>query len=176
MIKRVATRHATAIVISAVMGIGHTELSASGYEDLVESEALVLTPYLDSGGVLTVCYGETQNIENRTYTPNECADMLINRVEGDFVPLILNCTRADVWYSLGQPTRDSVIEFTYNVGGGNYCRGSVSKRLNAGRGIAACERMLLYNKIRINGKLTPSKGLTNRRNRETKKCKFGFSV
>ena len=175
MIKRVAHRHATAIVVAAVSSIGTTELSIAGYEDLVESEALVLTPYYDQAGVLTVCYGETNNIENRVYTEDECVRMLVDRVENDFVPAILYCTRADVWYAVGQPTRDAVITFSYNVGVGAYCRGSVSKRLNTGRGAAACERMLLYNKIRINGKLTPNKGLTNRRNKEAARCRSGFA-
>lgn len=174
-INKVAKRHALSVLMSAVAVAGQTELSAAGYADLLESEALVLTPYYDSAGVLTTCYGETEGIEMRDYTPEECSQMLVRRVEGDFVPQILACTRAEVWYSLGQPTRDATIEFAYNVGSGAYCRGSVSKRFNTGRGEAACERMLLYNKIRKNGKLVPSKGLTNRRNREAAKCRSGFA-
>ena len=174
MIKLVA-RHTVAAAIAASIGAGSTQLSLDGYLSLAQSEGLVLTPYYDTAGVLTVCYGETQNIELREYTVEECTDMLVRRVEGDFVPAILNCTRADVWYSLRKNTKDAVIEFSYNVGTGAYCRGSVSKRLNAGRREAACDRMELYNKIRVNGKLVPSKGLTNRRTYEANLCRRGFA-
>lgn len=168
-------QQAAALAIAAAAGYGgNTALSPAGYGDLAKSEALVLTPYYDSVGVKTVCYGETKGVEDRLYTAEECGEMLVRRVENDFVPGILRCTEPRVWRSLGQKTKDAIIEFSWNVGIGGYCSSSVRKRLNAGYGAAACDRMLLWNKGRVNGKLRPLDGLTIRRKREAKKCHEGF--
>ena len=172
---RVASRHATAAVVSAVAAHGATSLSTDGYKDLLDAEAMVSTPYVDVAGVRTVCVGETYKVEDRVYHPAECAAKLVKRVETVFVPEIRACTRADVWAGLGQETKDSIIEFVYNVGAPTYCRSSIRKRLNAGRGVEACDRILLYNKARVRGKLVPVKGLTNRRQREAAKCRSGFA-
>jgi len=175
-VTRFVGRQAGAIALAAAVGSGHTVLSADGYRDLGISEGFVLEPYTDIAGVRTVCAGETQGIENRTYTVDECGELLVRRVEEDFVPRIVACTDDRIWDGLGQETKDALVEFSWNVGTGAYCRGSVAKRLNAGRGVEACERILLYDKARINGKLKPVDGLTKRREREAAKCRAGFDA
>ena len=165
---------AAAVVAGFVSTHGHTAISVDAYRDLAASEALVTTPYYDVAGVLTVCIGETKGVEMREYTPDECSAMLVKRVEGYFVPAIRRCTRRDVWDSLHQETIDALVETSYNIGVGAYCRSSIRKRLDAGRGAAACDRILLYNKATVNGALKPIEGLTKRRQREADKCRRGF--
>lgn len=174
-IVRVAIRHATAAVVSSVAAHGATELSPQGYKSLLDSEAMVSTPYYDIAGVKTVCVGETYLVEDRLYMPAECADRLVKRIEHTFVPEMKRCTHRAVWASLGQETKDALINFAYNVGTPTYCRSSIRKRLDAGRGIEACERLLLYNKARVNGRLRPVKGLINRRQHEYEGCRKGFA-
>jgi len=174
------TGRAAAAVITGFLGAAghtsHTTLSAGGYADLAKSEALVLDPYYDVAGVLTVCYGETKNVEMRTYTPGECSQMLVDRVENHFAPRVAACTSPKAWASLHQKTIDALIEFAWNIGVGGYCGSSVRKRLDAGRGAEACDRMLVWNKARVKGVLKPVKGLTDRRKREAAKCRSGFAV
>ena len=172
---RVSRRLATAAVLSSVSAAGVTEMSPKGYRSLLDSEAMISSPYIDIAGVKTVCVGETYRVEDRTYHPSECADRLVKRVEHVFVPEMKRCTRADVWASLGQDTKDALISFTYNLGSTTYCKSSIRKRLNAGRGVEACERLLLYNKARVNGRLRPVEGLTNRRQHEFEGCRRGFA-
>ena len=171
---RKAAALVTALAVTQGHTVGHTMLSDEGYASLASSEAIVLTPYEDIAGIKTVCAGETEGIEDRQYTPQECFDLLIARVERDFAEPAARCTA--VWDTLHQKTKDALIEFAYNLGAPTYCKSSIRKRLDAGRGIAACERILLYNKARINGKLQEVKGLTDRRIREAHKCREGFTL
>ena len=169
---KVITRQAGAVALAAVLGMGETVVSSDGYADLVESEGVRLQPYYDVAGILTVCYGETEGIELRDYTLEECSEKLVNRVEGYFVPQVRRCT--DKWEALPQEVKDVVVELAYNIGPRNYCRSSFRKQLDDDKGIKACARILPWNKARINGKLKPVEGLTNRRIREARKCEEGF--
>ena len=176
MLARVPARIATAAVLASVASYGtQTELSPQGYKDLLDSEAMISSPYIDIAGVRTACVGETYQVEDRVYHPSECADKLVKRVESTFVPEMKACTLPVVWNNLRQATKDGLISFTYNLGSTTYCKSSIVKRLNSGRGIEACERILLYNKARVNGKLRPVKGLTNRRIKEASECRRGFA-
>jgi lysozyme len=58
-------------------------------------EGLETKPYQDIGGVLTVCYGETQGVENREYTPEECENMLADRVIDYYNPMIANVSKPE---------------------------------------------------------------------------------
>ena len=166
----VARRHASAAIIAAVAAqAGGTELSKQGYLDLLQHEGMVLEPYYDVAGVKTVCIGETKAVENRLHTTRECGEKAVRRVETEFVPPVKKCTK--VWNQLGQATKDALIQFAYNLGPGTYCRSSIVKRLNSGRGIEACERILPYN--RAGGKIWP--GLVKRRSEEAAKCRSGFA-
>ena len=167
---------AHSVILEDFLGQGQHEtlLSIDGYMELAASEAMSTTPYYDGAGVLTVCFGETKGVQLREYAPEECAAMLVKRIETHFGPRTRSCTPPVVWDSLSQTTRDALISFSYNIGVGGYCGSSARKRLTAGQGIRACERILPWNKIRVNGALQPDKGLTNRRNREAGKCRDGF--
>lgn len=151
---------------------GKTLMTIRGYQRLAKHEGMDTTPYRDSAGVLTVCFGETKGVENREYSAEECAAMLVLRVEKWFAPETRACTR--LWKNLDSETTDALISFSYNTGISAYCGSSVSKRLNKGYGSAACDRMLLWNKIRVNGSLRPLEGLTNRRTDESEWCRNGF--
>ena len=176
MLARVPARIATAAVLASVASYGtQTELSPQGYKNLLDSEAMISSPYIDIAGVRTFCIGETYQVEDRVYHPSECADKLVKRVERVFVPEMKRCTLPTVWNNLGQPTKDALISFTYNLGSTTYCKSSIARRLNEGRGIEACERLLLYNKARVNGKLRVVKGLANRRAEEAADCRRGFA-
>ena len=173
----VLTGRAAAAVVSTFLATSaHTGLSADAYADLAKSEALALEPYTDIAGVRTVCFGETKNVQERPYTPEECSQLLVDRVEGYFLPEIRRCTSPRAWNALHQETVDSLVELSWNIGVGGYCGSSVRKRLDAGRGAEACDRILLWNKARVNGALRPVKGLTDRRKREAAKCRSGFAA
>lgn len=174
---RVVSKRVAVAAVTAVLGTqGAVFLSQEGYSDLIESEALVLEVYRDSAGIPTVCIGDTDpkliaEAQGGSLTPERCSQALVERVERDFARPVSECTRS--WSSLGQETRDAIIEFSYNVGVNAYCKNSPRKYIDA-YGVRGCDRMELYNKITVNGKLQESRGLTRRRAREAEKCRSGF--
>ena len=67
---------------------------------------------------------------------------------------------------LTQGQYDALTSFVFNLGGGNFRSSSLLKFLNAGDYDACPEQILRWNKARVNGKLTPLRGLTRRRSAE----------
>jgi GH24 family phage-related lysozyme (muramidase) len=56
------------------------------------SEGLRNKPYLDPAHILTVCYGETQGIDQaKIYSNDECAIRLRKRLAEDYAPRIIAC-------------------------------------------------------------------------------------
>lgn len=174
-IVQVARRHAIAAVIAAAAGAGQTELSQAAYVELLGDEGMVLKPYFDIAGVKTICVGETIEIEDRLYTKEECAALFVKRVN-QVHKQVKACTKSGLWQRLPQATKEAFVSFTYNLGSGAFCNGSVAKNINRGRAYRACGRMRLYNKARdVNGNLRVSKGLSDRREREAVKCESGLA-
>ena len=58
---------------------------------------------------------------------------------------------------------DSLVSFVFNLGGGNFRSSTLLKKLNKGLYDEVPEQIMRWNKARVNGKLTPLKGLTRRR-------------
>ena len=56
----------------------------------------------------------------------------------------------------------------YNVGSSAFCGSTLVKKLNAGNFDEVPNEMSRWTKVTINGRLTPSKGLLNRRRAEAK--------
>ncbi|MEN3973126.1 lysozyme [Sphingomicrobium sp. XHP0235] len=97
------------------------------------------TPYFDSVGVKTVCFGETR-VEMRRYTDAECNALLRKGLE-EFGAKVAR---------LSPGIEDSPYEwaahtsFAYNVGTGAYGKSSVRRLFNEGDRIAACRFMSRY--------------------------------
>jgi len=119
-------------------------------------------PYRDIVGVLTVCYGSTTNIEQRTYSEKECSDRL-NSELGAYFAGISQCIK--------QPLRErewaAVLSWAYNVGVGAACRSTLVRRINAGEhGPGWCSELDKW--VYAGGKRV--QGLVNRRAAERAMC------
>ncbi len=127
-------------------------------------EGLSTKPYRDSVGVLTVCYGATaaDYVDlSKTYTPAECKAMLGTDLQ-KYYQMVTSCVHVPM-----PPHREAaMVSFTYNVGGGAFCKSAVARDLNAGRVQAACDALLAYN--RAGGRVLA--GLTARRKSERTLC------
>lgn len=123
-------------------------------------------PYRDIAGILTVCYGETRNIQNRRYSDAECSAMLEEGLV-DFAKPVLRCTPG-----LRQHPNAlaASISLSYNIGSAAYCRSTAARYFRQGDIRRGCNNFLSWNKARVNGRLQPVKGLTNRRNAERDIC------
>lgn len=126
-------------------------------------------PYKDIAGVMTVCYGETR-VKMKRYTDKECTDMLAEAT-GEFGKGVVkvNPSLSNYPYQWAAAT-----SLAYNIGLGNYAKSTVAKRFNAGDYYGACSAFASWNKVRKNGRLVESQGLTNRRQKEMRICYQGF--
>lgn len=134
-------------------------------------EGLRTTAYKDIVGIPTVCYGETSGVKmGDKYTVSECKEMLK-------VSLDKHSQNMETCLTSPEKVPDKVYiaaaSLTYNIGSGAFCTSSVARYINSGDYPRACGAILLYNKARVNGKLQPVKGLTNRRLEENKICMEG---
>ena len=125
-------------------------------------EGRELQPYRDVVGVLTVCFGQTQNVENRRYTPAECeASLRLDTAKH------LMAVAACVHRPLTQPQWVALGSWTYNVGVTNACRSTLVRKINEGQPATVwCRELLKWN--RAGGKVV--KGLTRRREAEYAEC------
>jgi lysozyme len=117
-------------------------------------EGLETKPYKDIGGIITVCYGETENIENRAYTKKECDEMLEKRVP-DYYHSAMKHVKVDIPITMAA----SITSFNYNIGPGNFSKSTMLKKINAKDFWGACEELDRWVYV---GKMWV-KGLANRR-------------
>jgi lysozyme len=101
-------------------------------------------PYLDSVGVMTVCYGETR-VPMRRYSDAECLAQFNKALGEDFGPAVLACTP-------GLADRPRVlaasISLAYNIGAAGYCRSTAARKFNAGDIRGGCNAFMLWNRPR----------------------------
>lgn len=133
---------------------------ASGF--IVALESVELKPYLDGGGVPTVCVGHTSSVDMRKiYTHKECYGLLD-------VDMLVAAKAVDrlVKVPLTDNERIAYISFVFNVGSGAFAKSTMLKLINDQKFIAACEqfdRWVYDNGVKV-------KGLANRRRIEKAKC------
>jgi len=174
-----AQRPATQAELLAVIAIAHDEgmdwAHAGWYAELAEHEGYSDRPYLDVAGVRTVCFGETQGVEDRVYTLDECTMMLLRRGHDDFMEPLALCTVG--WERLPFEVREAVFLFAYNVGIAAYCHSTMHQLLQAyvrtgdpERGLRACAELRRWN--HSGGHVV--RGLTLRRQHEEEICRAGF--
>jgi lysozyme len=145
-------------------GVGSIALAVAivGYFEGTETK-----PYLDPIGIPTVCTGHTGNVNMmRTYSKTECDTLLAGDL-GSAFKAVDKCVHVPI----SDATKASLASFTFNVGGGAFCRSSVARRINAGDGPSACDNLLLF--VYAGGKKMT--GLVNRRKAERELCIAGFA-
>ncbi len=130
-------------------------------------EGLETKPYHDIGGVLTVCYGETQGVEDRIYTRQQCEHMLQERTK-EFHAEVMNKVEVDLPITM----QAAVTSFAYNVGIGAFSKSTLLKKINRGDLYSACQELDRWVYV---GR-TYVRGLANRRAAEKRLCVAELSV
>jgi lysozyme len=133
------------------------------------SEGYVAYVYRDPVGILTYCYGETQNakdMQGRRFSEAECRALLVRRMahydQGNAA-----CTAN--WQTLPVEVRGAFNSFSYNLGNAAYCKSTAAKYLRLGQVKQACFEMGKF--VRAGGKVL--KGLVVRRAKEQAMCLRG---
>lgn len=128
-------------------------------------EGLRTKAYLDPIGLKTVCYGETVADMNKTYTKEQCGEMLSIRL-GYFATMVDKLVTVDIT----PQEHASYASFAYNVGLKTFQDSTLLKKLNAGEHIAACNQLTRF--VYAGGKKL--QGLVARREAERQLCLSGL--
>lgn len=127
-------------------------------------------PYLDVGGIPTVCMGYTGKdvVWGKRYSPQECNNLLRKEL-AEHGKGVLECTTKEL--SLNQ--YNAYTMFAYNVGVNNFCNSRAAKLFNEGKFKESCDALAFSPNgspawSYANGKFY--KGLHNRRLYERSMC------
>lgn len=132
---------------------------------LVSLEGYGSTPYLDSAGVWTDCYGNTHSVsKNHIRTQEECKVLLNKEVDKLGKKIISDHP------TIPRNTLIAVISWSYNVGIGAYNSSTLNKKLYKQDWLGACNELKRWNKITLNGVKITLPGLNNRRDKEYQVC------
>lgn len=131
-------------------------------------EGLRNDPYNDIVGIRTVCYGETQNIEERHYTTEECRAKLEKAVGERYLKPVADC----VPQLAARPEQLAAsTSLAYNIGVKAFCGSTAARRFRAGDIRGGCDAFRLWTKA--GGKVI--NGLVKRREIERKLCLTGVT-
>lgn len=151
------TKKAAAVAAICVTCIGGYEgLRTTAYRDASPAE------------IWTYCYGETKGVtKDSKATPQQCRKLLVERVQGDFIPGVEACVTREMPVKV----EAAFVSMAYNVGIVAFCKSIVVRRWNAGDGPGACNAMPLY--VHAGDKILP--GLVKRRAGERDLCMQGLA-
>lgn len=92
-----------------------------------EFEGCRLTSYKDGGGIWTIGYGHTAGVHENQVCTEEQAEVWL---DCDLLVADASVNRL-VKVPLNKNEFDALVDFVYNVGGGNFQTSTLLKRLNA---------------------------------------------
>lgn len=147
--------------VATVVVAGTAILGAiKGYEGYSE------VAYKDGGGVWTIGWGRTKDVKQGDVTTKAKEERFLIQDVTERQERLKRLIKVPVY----QYEFDAHTTLAYNIGFGNYINSSALRLLNQKKYKESCDAFLLYNKVRIKGKLTYSQGLMNRRMDERKMC------
>lgn len=141
-------------------------LSEEGIVFIREFEGYYPYVYKDSAGLDTIGIGHLIKPGEKFDTPlmAEAAKKLFLEDAHQAIKAVNK--RVNV--KLEQNQADALISLTYNIGGENFGMSTLLKFVNSEKHQEAPEWFLPWNKVTLNGKKVPVKGLTRRRVAEAK--------
>lgn len=107
-------------------------------------EGVRLTAYRDAVGIITIGYGDTGSHISMgdTITLDEAEARLQRRLDGEFVPGVLNAINREP----RQCELDAMVSLAYNIGTGAFARSTLVKMYNDGDTAGAAEQFLRWDK------------------------------
>ncbi|MDR1311120.1 MAG: glycoside hydrolase family protein [Burkholderiaceae bacterium] len=151
-------------------------VSAAGFVGIAGYETYRSATYRDSGGVLTIGYGETKGVKPGQRTTPERALARLHKSVDEHASGIKKCL-GDV--ALAQHEFDAFVDLAYNAGVSAVCRSSIPAKLRASDYAGACQTILTFDKRRDRetGRLLSCRdpannclGIVRRRQETYRKC------
>jgi len=142
-----------------------TKLSQKGLELIKQFEGLSLTPYVCSGGINTIGYGNTYYTNGKKVTlqdqpiTKQQAEELLKHSLSTYEKAVDSFCRDDI----SQSQFDALVSFAYNLGTGALQKSTLIKKVNANpKDVTIADEFLKWNKAA--GRVLA--GLTKRRQAE----------
>lgn len=137
------------------------KISQTGIDLIKSFEGCSLKAYRCPANVLTIGYGHTGGVkEGQVITQKQAEDYL--RLDLGKYEKAVN----DLGVTFNQNQFDALVSFCYNLGTGIF-KDNLLVAIKAQSWSNVASQMLLYNKARVNGKLTVLEGLERRRQAES---------
>lgn len=157
-------------------GLGAMFLAAAIF--ITPHEGLMNRPYRDIVGVKTVCIGETEGVEDRFYSDDECKKMLAGKLPRYYREIAAKWG-PEVEARMTDNMKIAFLSLAYNIGSGAVNKSTAMRRLKAGDFKGACEAIGWFNKAKVRQPgggyvFRVVKGLDTRRKAEVKKCLTGL--
>lgn len=129
----------------AVMGTaGVLAVSTSiGAPMALHHEGMRLKPYYDSVGVRTVCVGETEYVEEKQYTKEECKNLFTTRY-GWYSRMTMRYYNETAKTLVTPEIHAAFTDMSYNVGLSSVKKSSMIKNINNAQPVKACNSILKY--------------------------------
>lgn len=137
----------------------------------IPAEGLRQYAYRDPVGILTVCYGETNGVQMRKYSEQECRAML----DQSMLKAIDEVNRCQP--NLPENVLAAFGDAAYNIGSKVACdvnKSTAARLLKAKDYKGACSQLIRWNKATVAGNLVELPGLTKRREKERQVCLTGL--
>lgn len=138
----------------------------------IPAEGIRQYAYHDSGGLLSVCYGSTVEVDpSRHYTLAECRARL-DKDMSKAIDIVERCKPGLPEHQLA-----AFADAVYNLGPTIVCdtsKSTLAKKLKAGDVIGACKELTKWVKVKVAGQAITLPGLVKRREREKELCLRGL--
>ena len=136
----------------------------AGYQFIGHHEGTRLSSYQDQAGVWTICVGHTRTAKPNQVVSKAVCDRLLQEDVRVAEAAVHKHLRPDLQITWEQYL--ALVSFVFNLGETNFKNSTLRKEVLAGNCYAVGAQFLRWNKIRINGVLTESRGLNRRRGEE----------
>lgn len=161
----------------AMTGLMAASLAASAIAlpFIKDWEGRELVAYQDTGGVWTICDGDTIGVQpGDTSTHRECDARTLERVT-QFAKAVDQA----VIPVIPEKTHAAFTSFAYNIGMGNFITSTARRYLNSGKTMAACEQIMRW--VYVKGRdcrvrANRCSGIVKRRAAERALCLEGLGV
>ena len=144
------------------IAVATLSLSVAGGAAIKMFEGTKTEAYQDVANVSTICTGHIKGVyKGQKASLSQCEEWFKEDTSnaGKRVAKLVK-------QPITQAQYDALISFTFNLGSGSLAKSTLLKKINAGQCVAAGNEFMKWNKVKVRGKLVPSKGLTKRREYE----------
>jgi len=117
-------------------------ISSAGVVFIMQHEGTKYEAYLDSAGIPTICTGHTNGVYmGQKATKADCERFLLEDLE-EATQAVKRCTKVPIT----QEQYDTLVSFTFNVGGHAYCTSTLARKLNQGDCRGSAEEFKRWNR------------------------------